>query len=251
MTYLQHVTGELRVDTAALLSALPCSTACVRSDCDCSVSYMESKSSRSTSCTKQRSASRALCTVCLQHVAMLSEGFVVSNNDPCLVIRGEGRNKSNVLVHVDDSAIQAGEGGEMNILEMLGKHFEVKDLGPLHFFLGQEGQEVAGAGLLFKQPQYAKNVLQRANMWDCTSTTKADYISAAMAVQEALRTRKLLGDTYGRVERMTVHCDIQSALHLMKRRTAGAPGRSKHIDIQYHFIRNIGMQCHSLQLQDS
>ena len=71
-----------------------------------------------------------------------------------------------------------------------------------------------------------------------TSTLEAEYISAAMAVKEALWVRKLLSDFNDVVERMVVYCDNQSALCLMKQRSAGAPGRSKHIDIQYHFIRN-------------
>lgn len=71
-----------------------------------------------------------------------------------------------------------------------------------------------------------------------TSTSEAEYISAAMAVKETLWVRKLLGDIFDRIERMVVYCDNQSALHLMKQRTAGTPQRSKHIDIQFHFIRN-------------
>ena len=71
-----------------------------------------------------------------------------------------------------------------------------------------------------------------------TSTTEAEYISASTAVKEALWVRKLMGDVDGRVQRMPLYCDNQSALVLMKQRSAGAPGRSKHIDVQYHFIRD-------------
>ena len=71
-----------------------------------------------------------------------------------------------------------------------------------------------------------------------TSTTEAEYISAATAVKEALWVRKLMGDVDGRVLRMPLYCDNQSALVLMKQRSAGAPGRSKRIDVQYHFIRD-------------
>lgn len=328
---------------------------------------------------------------------MVSEGFDVSEVDPCLYMRGTGAAKSFVLVHVDDSGILAKDGEDENILKMLQKHFDIKDLGMMNFFVGQEAEEIPDLGILLKQPQYAKSVLLRAGMWDCkpkqtpmetrhmlgktsgellkeddtrkslygeivgsllylsthtrpdlsypvgvlsrfvsqptdvhfnalkrvlrylrgtwdhgllfrfqteeqeqgvktyseadfrefgverhqvlklfsdadlagdlsnrkstsgmlvtmngcpilwgsklqqvvaTSTMEAEYISAAMAVKEALWMRKLLGDFFGRVPRMLLYCDNQSALIHMKQRTAGAPGRSKHIDIQYHFIRN-------------
>jgi hypothetical protein len=45
-------------------------------------------------------------------------------------------------------------------------------------------------------------------------------------VKEALWVRKLMGDVDGRVQRMPLYCDNQSALVLMKQRSAEAPGRS-------------------------
>lgn len=75
-----------------------------------------------------------------------------------------------------------------------------------------------------------------------TSTCEAEYIAAAAAVREGLWVRKLLGDVHGRVERMPVYCDNQSAVALATRRTAGVSGRSKHIDIQHHFVRERNMR---------
>ena len=328
---------------------------------------------------------------------MQSEGFEVSEHDPCLFRRGQGRSKAYVALHVDDSAILADEEEDKKILQMMKKHYDVKDLGLMHYFLGQEVEDVPGVGLLLKQPEYAKNLLKKAGMWDskakqspmetrhmlskttgvelkdddprraaygetvgallylsthtrpdlaypvgvlsrfmakptdahfqamkkvlrylkgtwdmglmfkfrpemhekgvqayteadykelgisrgdalklysdadlagdldgrkstsgmmltmngcpvlwgsklqtvvATSTSEAEYISAAMAVKEALWVRKLLSDFNDVVERMVVYCDNQSALCLMKQRSAITPGRSKHIDIQYHFITN-------------
>ena len=39
-------------------------------------------------------------------------------------------------------------------------------------------------------------------------------------------------------------CDNQSALQLIKQHSAGQAGRSKHIDVQYHFLK------HRYQVQD-
>ena len=40
-----------------------------------------------------------------------------------------------------------------------------------------------------------------------TSTTKAEYISAATTAKEALWVRKLMGDVDGRVQRSPLYCD--------------------------------------------
>ena len=53
-----------------------------------------------------------------------------------------------------------------------------------------------------------------------TSTTEAQYISAATAVNEALWVRKVTGDVDGRVQRMPLYCDNQS----VTRRKQHQPG---------------------------
>jgi hypothetical protein len=35
-----------------------------------------------------------------------------------------------------------------------------------------------------------------------------------------------------------LRCDNQSAIHLIKQNTAGRTGRSKHIDVQFHFLKD-------------
>lgn len=71
-----------------------------------------------------------------------------------------------------------------------------------------------------------------------TSTAEAEYIAAAMAVKEALWFRKLMNEMYGYSEKMMLYCDNQSAIHLMTEHTAGTSGKTKHIDVQYHFVQN-------------
>ena len=70
------------------------------------------------------------------------------------------------------------------------------------------------------------------------STTEAEYIAGAMAVKEGLWARQLLGALGESVKAMPLMCDNQSALTLMTERTAGVQGRSKHIDLQFHFVRD-------------
>ena len=121
-------------------------------------------------------------------------------------------------------------------------------------FAKSEGQ---GVLLTFSDSDYAADVDKRrstsgmvityngaAVMWfsklqtvTAASTTEAEYISAASATKESLWLRKLLGEISGKSEPVHLFCDNQSTVELIKQRTAGRSGRSKHIDTQYHFIR--------------
>jgi hypothetical protein len=67
------------------------------------------------------------------------------------------------------------------------------------------------------------------------STAEAEYMSAASAVKEALWLRKLL-DMFGMdVTPVHMFCDNQAAIKLIKHPIASM--RSKHIDVQHHFVR--------------
>jgi hypothetical protein len=67
------------------------------------------------------------------------------------------------------------------------------------------------------------------------STTKAEYMAAAAAVKEALWLRKLLSDLQLLTRPVSILADNQSAIKLLKNPINS--GRSKHIDVQYHFAR--------------
>ncbi|KAM7469095.1 hypothetical protein LguiA_007278 [Lonicera macranthoides] len=69
------------------------------------------------------------------------------------------------------------------------------------------------------------------------STTEAEYIAATEAVKEALWLRGLIGDLGMVQENVDVYCDSQSAIHLAKNQVHH--GRTKHIDVRFHFIREI------------
>jgi hypothetical protein len=69
------------------------------------------------------------------------------------------------------------------------------------------------------------------------STTEAEYIAAAAAVREALWLQKLLQAGFGcSVLPVQIDCDSQGALNMMQHVVASQ--RSKHIDVQYHFVRD-------------
>lgn len=69
------------------------------------------------------------------------------------------------------------------------------------------------------------------------STTEAEYMAVTEAVKEAIWLRGLYGELNNHLETTIVFCDSQSAIHLTKDQMFH--GRSEHIDIRYHFVRDI------------
>ena len=69
------------------------------------------------------------------------------------------------------------------------------------------------------------------------STTEAEYMAAAEAVKEAIWLKGLVNDLGLKQDRISVFCDSQSAIHLTKNQMYHE--RTKHIDVRYHFLREI------------
>ena len=71
-----------------------------------------------------------------------------------------------------------------------------------------------------------------------TSTCEAEYISAAEATKEVLWLTKFWAELTGKHQALTLCVDNQAAITLMNKHTAGVSGKTKHIDIAYHFVRH-------------
>jgi histone deacetylase 1/2 len=72
-----------------------------------------------------------------------------------------------VLVYVDDIIVASSfPFATSALVKNVERDFALKDLGDLHYFLGNEVKNTEG-GLLLKQERYAIEVLQRVNMMDC------------------------------------------------------------------------------------
>jgi hypothetical protein len=70
------------------------------------------------------------------------------------------------------------------------------------------------------------------------STTKAEYIATSDASEEAIWLRKLVSGLFGdKLETTVVHCDNQSCIKLTENQIFH--DRSKHIDMRYHYIRDL------------
>ena len=69
------------------------------------------------------------------------------------------------------------------------------------------------------------------------STTEAELIVVVEACKELLWMNLFLGELVCAQERYVLYCDSQSAIHLGKNSTFH--GRSKYIDVRYHWIRDV------------
>ena len=69
------------------------------------------------------------------------------------------------------------------------------------------------------------------------STTEAEFIAATEACKELLWMKKFVNELGSVQKRYVLYCDSQSVIHLGKNPTFH--GRSKHIDVKYHWIRDV------------
>ena len=69
------------------------------------------------------------------------------------------------------------------------------------------------------------------------STTEAEFIVITKACKELLWMKKFVQELGFQQQRYVLFCVSQSAIHLGKNPTFH--GRSKHIDVRYHWIRDI------------
>ena len=79
----------------------------------------------------------------------------------------------------------------------------------------------------------------RSTLQKCVtlSTTEAEYVAAAEAAKETIWLNQLVTELGLKQEHVNLHCDSQSALHLATNQVMD--GRVKHIDVKYHYIRQI------------
>ena len=94
------------------------------------------------------------------------------------------------------------------------------------------------------QTGYVFMLSRNAISWKATlqstialSTAEAEYMAAAEAVKEAIWLRSLVDNLGLKQDITVVYCDSQSAIHLSKNQMYHE--RTKHIDVHYHFLREI------------
>jgi hypothetical protein len=98
---------------------------------------------------------------------LINYGFFCSKADPSLFILHSTAGSLILLLYVDDILLTGSTASLVsNFIQLLQSEFAMKDLGPLHHFLGIEILSTTD-GLHLSQTHYALTILERANMVDC------------------------------------------------------------------------------------
>ncbi|PKI66392.1 hypothetical protein CRG98_013194 [Punica granatum] len=101
------------------------------------------------------------------HDEALHSDHIYVGNDSSLFILQHSTYSIFLLVSVDDIILTGTPGAPFqSILATLHKEFALKDLGPLHFFLGMEAKSDS-AGLYLTQSKYIHDIIVRTSMLDC------------------------------------------------------------------------------------
>jgi histone deacetylase 1/2 len=96
-----------------------------------------------------------------------SLGFVTTGSDTSLFVPRHGSHTAWLLLYVDDIVLTASSTELLHhIIKDLSGVFAMKDLGPLHYFLGIQVRRTA-AGFFLHQQQYAEDILERTGMLNC------------------------------------------------------------------------------------
>jgi hypothetical protein len=98
---------------------------------------------------------------------LFSLGFIEAKSDTSLFILHQGTDTVYLLLYVDDIVLTASSPQLLQrIIAALKQEFAMKDLGPLHFFLGVAVQRHESS-LILSQRQYTLDILARHGMSDC------------------------------------------------------------------------------------
>jgi hypothetical protein len=128
--------------------------------------------------------------------------FTASTADTSLFILNKPNIILYLLVYVDEIiVVSSSTAAADRLLHQLGTSFALKDLGPLHYFLGIEVHTQGRGGLLMSQCKYALELLQRAGMVKCTPVStpmsSSDKLSATdgtlLSTDDSTRYRSIVG----------------------------------------------------------
>ncbi|KAM2735330.1 hypothetical protein PS2_023163 [Malus domestica] len=163
---------------------------------------------------------------------LISLGFENSKSDCSLFVQHKP-SLIIVLVYVDDILVTGPQSSACHeFIHQLSNQFPVKDLGPLHFFLGLEVQRTTD-GLFLSQGKYAHDLLVKTHMDGCKpcstplGTTKLDhtgplldnsseYRSIVGALQYLTWTRPDISFAVNQVCQF-LHCPRESHFQAVKR----------------------------------
>uniref|UniRef100_A0A2N9FSQ2 Uncharacterized protein n=1 Tax=Fagus sylvatica TaxID=28930 RepID=A0A2N9FSQ2_FAGSY len=95
---------------------------------------------------------------------LLALGFHGSKSDTSLFIHNSGTDLTFFLIYVDDIIVTGKNKHSIDrLIQALQADFALKDLGPLHFFLGVQAYTTE-TGLFLSQRRYISDLLKKTNM---------------------------------------------------------------------------------------
>jgi hypothetical protein len=207
-----------------------------------------------------RQAPRAWFERFVGHVTSL--GFVQSRADTSLFVYHRNRAMAYLLLYVDDMILSASSTGLLrHVIKRLQDAFTVKDMGPVHHFLGI-GVRRTRNDFFLSQAQYAKDLLERASMANCKPVaTPADMKPKASAtdgtpVDDASSYRSLAGalqyltitrpDIAYAVQQVCLRMHEPPDVHLtMLKRILRYVKGTPHLGIQLHAVSSPTITAYS------
>ena len=101
---------------------------------------------------------------------MTTFGYKQSNSDHTLFLKKQHEKITTLIVYVDDMIVLGKDPEERKALqEHLSREFEMKDLGPLKYFMGIEVSR-SSKGIFISQRKYTLDLLQETCIYDSLST---------------------------------------------------------------------------------
>jgi hypothetical protein len=175
-------------------------------------------------------------------------GYSISPYDSALFIRRTDRGTILLLLYVDDMIITGDDiTGIQELKQFLSQHFEMKDLGPLNYFLGLEISS-SSDGYYLTQTKYISDLLSRANLTDSKIVDTPAELNTRLTPYdgEPLRDFTLYRHLVGSLVYLTVtRPDISYAVHQVSQFMA-AP-RSTHFSAVLRILRYLkGTLFHGL-----
>ena len=165
-------------------------------------------------------------------------GFSGSSFDTTLYLRRSGHGITILLLYVDDMLITGDDmQGIQDLKHFLGRQFEMKDLGPLNYFLGLE-VSFSIDGYYLTQAKYTSDLISRASITDRKILdTPIEYNCRLNSHDgESLSDATLYRQLVGSLIHLTVtRLDISYAVHVVSQFMA-AP-RSPHYAVVLRILR--------------